>query len=291
MYYDSSYEGDICRYLYDAPINASDRIIYFDMDGTIADLYSVEGWLSYLKNYQNLPYLHAGEVVDINRICNFIDHARQAGWKVGIISWLSMNSTPDYDAEVIAAKLTWINEHNIPWLDEIIFADYGTPKHLLTQAEEAILFDDEVNNRNAWNDSGPYRRAYAIDEMEDLIDILANSIYDVDNINFDISGTGNINAHDLVHMAEQRLRALNDYNIDIPAVDITYDSDYNEWFLSISTIEHNTGEYFSEGIVISNPDDVSEEEQKQLLSKVDRIIYDILNGKNITNSFNPNYDI
>ena len=37
--------------------------IWFDMDGTIANLYAVEGWLDYLMNEDTFPYANAATML------------------------------------------------------------------------------------------------------------------------------------------------------------------------------------------------------------------------------------
>jgi 5'(3')-deoxyribonucleotidase len=70
---------------------------------------------------------------------------------VGIISWLSKNSTPDYDAKVTEAKKNWLKTH-LPSVefDEINIVPYGTAKEKFAKTEKDILFDDEEKNRQNW---------------------------------------------------------------------------------------------------------------------------------------------
>ena len=46
------------------------KAIYFDMDGTIADLYSVEGWLPMLRAHNATPYTQAKTLVNMSGICS-----------------------------------------------------------------------------------------------------------------------------------------------------------------------------------------------------------------------------
>ena len=39
------------------------KTIVFDMDGTIADLYGVKGWLNYLRNEDTTPYEKARLII------------------------------------------------------------------------------------------------------------------------------------------------------------------------------------------------------------------------------------
>ena len=60
--------------------------IYFDMDGTIADLYGVEGWLEYLINGNPFPYANAKPMVNMNRLARRLNTLQREGNEICIIS-------------------------------------------------------------------------------------------------------------------------------------------------------------------------------------------------------------
>lgn len=122
----------------------------FDMDGTIADLYGVEGWLDNLLNEDVAPYLNARPLVNMSRLARRLNQIQRAGNEIVIISWGCKNGTPEYLQAVAEAKRRWLRRHlpSVQW-NEIIIVAYGEPKQNLSHG---ILFDDEENNRNAWGD-------------------------------------------------------------------------------------------------------------------------------------------
>lgn len=124
--------------------------IYFDMDGTIADLYSVSGWLDDLRAFRTTPYEQARPLVNMARLAKALHRAQSNGAKIGVISWASKVSNPDYDKAVAAAKRDWLARHlpSVVW-DEIHIVAYGTPKQNFASPLD-ILFDDEQPNRLAW---------------------------------------------------------------------------------------------------------------------------------------------
>ena len=61
--------------------------IYFDMDGTIADFYSVANWLDYLKAEEVKPYAEAKPLVNMNSLAKAIHKLQAKGYTVNIISW------------------------------------------------------------------------------------------------------------------------------------------------------------------------------------------------------------
>jgi len=122
--------------------------INFDMDGTIADLYGVEGWLDYLMNKDATPYIIAKPLINLSSLARIINRLQRNGYRICVISWLSKNSDDDYDKKIIAAKLLWLKKHlpSVKW-DRISIVKYGTPKQNIGQG---ILFDDEEKNRDMW---------------------------------------------------------------------------------------------------------------------------------------------
>ena len=125
--------------------------IFFDMDGTIADLYGVENWLAYLIASDALPYEIAKPLIRLNALARILNRLQKQGYKVGVISWLAKNSNTDYDEKVTRAKKEWLKKHLASVnFDEIHIVKYGTPKQTFAKTENDILFDDEEKNRNDW---------------------------------------------------------------------------------------------------------------------------------------------
>ena len=125
--------------------------IYFDMDGTIANLYGVENWLAKLINEDATPYTDATPLVRLSTLARLLNKAQRNGHKIGIVSWLAKNSTVEYDIKVTNAKIEWLNTHlKSVHFDEIKIGKYGTPKSTMVEDKNGILFDDEEPNRNEW---------------------------------------------------------------------------------------------------------------------------------------------
>lgn len=123
--------------------------IWFDMDGTIADLYGVKGWLNMLIDNNPTPYVIARPLVNLSLLARYLNRLQKMGYEIGIISWLSKNSSLEYDEMVTSAKLFWLKLHlpSVKW-DEIKIVQYGMNKWDICKS--GILFDDEKNNRNSW---------------------------------------------------------------------------------------------------------------------------------------------
>ena len=125
--------------------------INFDMDGTIANLYGVENWLEMLMAEDETPYVIAKPLVNLSLLARYLNRLQREGHEIAIISWLSKNSTEEYDNKVINAKKRWLANHlKSVQFDEIIIIPYGTPKENYAFADDDILFDDETPNRKNW---------------------------------------------------------------------------------------------------------------------------------------------
>lgn len=143
------------------------KAIYFDMDGTIAGLYQVEGWLNNLINEETKPYREAKSLVDMRKLGKALNTLKAEGYHIGIISWLSKNGSEEYNERVTTTKINWLKTHlGAVEFDEIKIVKYGTPKQEVVNFPEGILFDDEEPNRNNW-------KGTAFD-VNDILGILAN---------------------------------------------------------------------------------------------------------------------
>ena len=124
------------------------KAIYFDMDGTIANLYGVDGWLDCIINEYTKPYREAKALVNMRQLGRELNRLKQNGYTIGIISWLAKGATDEYNRRVAQAKRNWLAKHlSAVQFDEVHIVEYGTPKHTLGNG---ILFDDEEPNRMNW---------------------------------------------------------------------------------------------------------------------------------------------
>lgn len=137
------------------------RTIWFDMDGTLYDLYKIPDWLTRLENHHWAVFNFPGfERSNICRIRAAIQALKKAGWTVGIITWApkGIQWWDEMLAEVECIKGEWVDK-NIPELadDDTTFAciPYGESKaQFLLDAEAAgdinYLVDDNKEVRRDW---------------------------------------------------------------------------------------------------------------------------------------------
>lgn len=143
------------------------KAIWFDMDGTIADLYNVPNWLPKLLAEDASPYKAANVIGNMNTLAKAIHKAQAKGYSIGIISWTSKGGSANYNAKVAAAKLNWLKKHlGSVKFDAIHIVPYGTNKS--TVCGGGILFDDEIGNRTNWNGKA-YNPSNIINVLNSLV--------------------------------------------------------------------------------------------------------------------------
>lgn len=138
------------------------RQINFDMDGTIANLYGVDGWLDCLMNKDTRPYAQAKALVNLSALARVLNRLQRNGYKVCVISWLAKVDDDNYNKAVADVKVQWLAKHlpSVRW-DKITIVPYGTPK---STCGVGILFDDEEPNRKEWGDG-----AYDVDNIIEIL--------------------------------------------------------------------------------------------------------------------------
>jgi len=126
--------------------------ICFDMDGTIANLYGVDGWLDNLINEDVRPYREAKVLLNMNSLAKRLNKLQKQGHEIVIISWLSKCGSDNYNKAVTEVKKAWLKKHlgSIKF-DEINIVKYGVNKNIFCKSSEDILFDDEDKNRENWS--------------------------------------------------------------------------------------------------------------------------------------------
>ena len=144
-----------------------EKAIVFDLDGTLADLYSVPEWLEKLRSYDATPYSAAKPIYDAKELVPLITELKDRGFRIIITSWLSKESNKKYDAAVRKAKKEWLTKYGFPY-DEIHLVKYGTPKTKCSRgkAKYQILVDDNAEVRSKWT------LGATIDANENIIPLL-----------------------------------------------------------------------------------------------------------------------
>lgn len=147
------------------------KTLVFDMDGTLADTYGVDGWLKMLRAEDPTPYIKAKPLYDMVLLTAILWVLKNDGWRIAVTSWLAKSSTPKYDAKVKQAKIDWLRRYNFPY-DELHIVEYGTIKETCTKnlGGFQILIDDDDRVRKDWT------LGDAIDAKQNIIPFLSGLI-------------------------------------------------------------------------------------------------------------------
>lgn len=132
--------------------------IWFDMDGTIYDLYKVADWLPRLRAEDFTVYAEDMPRKHFERINNAIEALVDAGWRVGVITWAGKGYSWDDEqiAEIGLVKHRWLNQY-FPALGNGCFAciPYGESKAEYLEQHIGrglmnVLVDDNKEVRKEW---------------------------------------------------------------------------------------------------------------------------------------------
>ena len=158
-------------------MNKNLKMICFDMDGTIADFYGVEGWCDDLENGNVRPYVEAQPLLDMDVLGDILCEFKNIGVEIRIITWLGKNADADFKQATRKAKLDWLDRNAFPY-DKNHMIQYGTTKadcirKDLAEDEYAILFDDNAKVRKGWR----VGQAYDVNDIiETLYAVLAEIV-------------------------------------------------------------------------------------------------------------------
>lgn len=127
------------------------KMICFDMDGTVADFFGVNGWLNDLENENPRPYREAEPMWDMPKLREAL---LSLNIEVRIVTWLSMNSSEAFKAKTRKAKVEWLEKYDFPY-KHFHGVRYGATKadsvrKYLADGETAILIDDNAKIREGW---------------------------------------------------------------------------------------------------------------------------------------------
>ena len=147
------------------------KTLVFDMDGTIADFYDVQGWLESILARDVKPYATAKPMYDMDVLNTILDALKGFGWRIAVTSWLAKSTTDEYDRKVTKAKLAWLAENGFPY-DIVNIVPYGTDKSSVTARYGGyqILLDDEEKNLKDW------KNGLTIDANCDILSMLLKMI-------------------------------------------------------------------------------------------------------------------
>lgn len=149
--------------------------IYFDMDGTVADLYTIDTWLENIHNEVEGMYKNLKPMIDMQMLHVICQDLQMVGYQIGVITWLPPGRD-EYKKTVAKEKREWLARY-MPIVEEVHIQDYMTPKQtaVTTITGRMILVDDNETVRSNW-DTPVQRKSIdptkgLIEELKKLLDI------------------------------------------------------------------------------------------------------------------------
>ena len=145
--------------------------IYFDMDGTVYDLYGVADWLNKLRTEDVSVYATGNRLFD-DEFYKVVSALMRYGVRFGVITWGSMTATPEFEVQTEETKRQWVNEH-LPFVESFHYQQYGTPKQqaVKNRTKNDILIDDNSDVLRVWI-NGNTRKGYQVTAEKSVTDIL-----------------------------------------------------------------------------------------------------------------------
>lgn len=128
------------------------KVIYFDMDGTVADLYGSKDWLRNLEEENAGTFINLEPLVNMVELANVCEQLMMQGWQFGVITWLPMQASREYEEVCTIEKKAW-QEKQMPWVTEFYAQSYGVPKQYapVKRAGRMVLVDDNDEVRRVWD--------------------------------------------------------------------------------------------------------------------------------------------
>lgn len=121
------------------------KIVYLDMDGTIADLYGIENWLPRLRNEDETIFLECRPMITE---ADLLKSFPADEYEIRVLSMTPLGATAEYCKNVAKQKDAWLDKF-FPSITKRIYRAYGHNKNLRNSAN-AILVDDSEPIRNSW---------------------------------------------------------------------------------------------------------------------------------------------
>lgn len=120
---------------------------YFDLDGTIYDLYGMKDWLKRIEDEKPNTFTNGKFIVNYNEFMECVKQLEKQGYIFNVISWLPYDVTYNYKKKCEQEKRNWIKKF-LPFVKNVEIQSYGILKH--THVESGILIDDNEKICRHW---------------------------------------------------------------------------------------------------------------------------------------------
>ena len=84
--------------------------IYFDLDGTLYDLYGMENWLERIEKEKPNTFTDGNFIVNYDEFIQCVTKLKEQGYNFNVISWLPYDVTYNYRKKCEQEKRSWIKK-------------------------------------------------------------------------------------------------------------------------------------------------------------------------------------
>lgn len=146
--------------------------VYFDMDGTVADFYGQANWLEMLRTETAGAFANCAPLFNPDDFYAVIGRLLAIGVQFGVITWLPMQASAEYEEICTAEKKAWCAKY-LPFISEFAAQSYGIPKQqaIKKHAKSEILIDDNAEVGAVWKTT-KQRAFYQVDKSHSVTDWL-----------------------------------------------------------------------------------------------------------------------
>lgn len=148
--------------------------IYFDLDGTLFDLYGKTNWLDFLENEKSGIFIEGNFMpnIEIGKLLELISKLLSYGVNFEVITWLPKQASKNYEEICEKEKRIWV-EKNLPFIQKINCQSYGIPKQkaINQKTSRMILIDDNEDICRNW-ETKIQRKFYKVDKSFSAVNAL-----------------------------------------------------------------------------------------------------------------------
>lgn len=149
--------------------------IYFDFDGTVADLYGMSDWKSKLEAEERGVFINCEPLVNmdiLNGLCNAL---KPFGYEFIGLTWLPKHASRAYERDCEREKKAWAEQH-FSALDKVKCLSYGVKKQHGAKKGRAFLIDDNREVLLQWETPVERTAVYAENMLDFLIELLVAEV-------------------------------------------------------------------------------------------------------------------